>query len=183
MNENSLFAILLRSQWWVSGLVALGVIGVLRFLMPTPYAIAAALPFIGISAYVLSKRLRAPSGRRIAATLERLRAMPWSEFSAAVAAAYARQGYEVRRVDGGPADLALVRDGYTTLVACKRWKATRTGVEPLREFHAAASRREADERIYVAAGEVSDKARTFAAEHRVRLIEQGELARLLLKVR
>ena len=33
MNENSLFAILLRSQWWVSLLIAAALVGLLRFGM------------------------------------------------------------------------------------------------------------------------------------------------------
>lgn len=177
--ENSLFAILLRSQWWVSALVAAAVIGLLRFLMPTMYAVAAALPFVVITAYVVWQQLRAPSGKRIAGALERLRAMPWDEFAAALAKAYASEGYEVQRLASGQADLELARDGRKTLVACKRWKATRTGIEPVRELDGARKAREADECIYVAAGEITHQARAFAAERNVRLVEGAELARKL----
>jgi restriction system protein len=180
MNENSLFAILLRSQWWVSLLIAAALVGLLRFFMPTMYAVAAALPFLVVAAIVAWKQLRAPSGKRIAGTLDRLRAMPWHEFAAAVAAAYARQGYEVQRLDDGRADFALVRNGYTTLLACKRWKATRTGTEPLRELEAARSARDARESVYFAAGEVTAQARAFAAERNIRLVEAPELVRLLI---
>lgn len=179
VNENSLFAFLLRSQWWVSGLIALAVVGLLRFLMPTMYAVAAALPFIGIAVFVAWKQLRAPSGRRIAAALQRLRAMPWNEFVGAVAAAYARAGYEVQRLDGGQADFELARGGRKTLVACKRWKAVRTGIEPLRELEAARRAREAEECVYVATGEITGQARAFAAERNIRLLEGAELAKLL----
>lgn len=179
VNENSLFAFLLRSQWWVSALIALAVVGLLRFLMPTMYAVAAALPFIGIAVYVAWKQLRAPSGRRIAAALQRLRAMPWNEFVGAVAAAYARAGYEVQRLDGEQADFELARGGRKTLVACKRWKATRTGIEPLRELEAARRAREAEECVYVATGEITGQARAFAAERNIRLLEGAELAKLL----
>jgi restriction system protein len=179
MNQNSLFAILLRSPWWVSALVAAALIGLLRLLMPDLYAVAAALPFAAIAAYVGWKSLRAPSGRHIAGRLERLRGMPWPEFAAAVAAAYARQGYEVQRLDDARADFALVRNGYTTLVSCKRWKATRTGVDPLRELAAARDAREARECLYFAAGEITARARAFAGERNIRLLEGAELARLL----
>jgi restriction system protein len=179
IKENSLFAILLRSQWWVSVLIALAVIGVLRYLMPTMYAVAAALPFIGIAAYVAWKQLREPGGKRIARTLERLRAMPWDEFAGEMAKAYGREGYEVQRLGTGQADLELARAGRKTLVACKRWKATRTGVEPLRELEAARRKREANECIYVAAGEITAQARAFAAESKIRLMEGAELAKKL----
>lgn len=178
MNENSLFAILLRSQWWVSMLIAAALVGLLRFFMPTMYAVAAALPFIVIGGIVAWKQLRAPSGKRIAGTLERLRAMPWNEFAAAVGSAYSAQGYEVQRLDDARADFALVRNGYTTLVACKRWKATRTGTEPLRELDAARAALEARECIYFAVGEITAQARSFAAERNIRLVEGPELARI-----
>jgi restriction system protein len=66
-----------------------------------------------------------------------------------------------------------------TLVACKRWKAVRTGIEPLREFGAASRERGAHERAYVAAGEVTETARAFAAKEGIRLVQDEELARLL----
>lgn len=179
MNENSLFAMLLRSPWWVSALVAVAMIGLLRLLIPDIYAVAAALPFVVIALHVAWKALHAPSGKRIAGTLERLRALPWDEFAAAIGKAYEREGYEVRRIGDARADFALARNGYTTLVSCKRWKATRTGSEPLRDLDAARSAHDARDCVYVAAGEVTAQARTFAAERNVRLIDGAELARLL----
>jgi restriction system protein len=64
-------------------------------------------------------------------------------------------------------------------VDCKRWKATRTGIEPLREFHAAGEKSEAQDLIYVAAGEVTDNARAFAKQKSIRLIGDAELAELV----
>jgi restriction system protein len=177
--ENSLFAILLRSPWWVSALVAAALTGAMHFFLPAIYALAAALPFIVITLYVAWKQLRAPSAKRIAATLERLRGMPGEEFAAAMGEAYRREGYEVTRLAGGQADFEIARGGRKTLVACRRWKATRTGVEPLRELEAARRAREAHGCIYVAAGEITGQARAFAAQRNLRLVEGGELARLL----
>ena len=179
INENSLFAILLRSPWWLSLAIAVALAALLRLLMPTPYAVAAALPFAVVAAVVAWRRIRAPSGKRLRATLDRLRAMPWNDFAGAVASTYARQGYEVQRLDGAPTDFVLRRAGRTTLVSCKRWKATRTGIEPLRELDAERRPREADECIYFAAGEVTGQARAFAAERNIRLMDGDDLARLL----
>src|SRR5688500_4282995 len=61
------------------------------------------------------------------------------------------------------ADFELVQGWRSTLVACKRWKATRTGVEPLRALEAACRARKAQGGIYVAAGEVTAQAAAFAA--------------------
>ena len=180
LNENSLFAILLRSPWWASALGAAAVFGVTRMFLPAEFAVFAASPFFVIAAYVAWQQLRAPSGRSIAAKLERLRAMSWDEFSVALAAGYRREGFEVKRlVVGRPAgaDFELVQGSRSTLLACKRWKATRTGIEPLRELDDARRARELAGCIYVATGEVTAQARAFAAERGIRVLEGAELAR------
>ena len=178
MHENSLFAVLLRSPWWASALAALGLAGGLRLVIPTLYAVFAALPFAVIAAYVAWKQLRAPSAERIAATLERVRAMPWAEFSGAMEQAFRKEGYTVNRL-GAQADFELVQGWRSTLVGCKRWKATRTGIEPLRELDAARRKREAHGCIYVATGEITAQAAEFAAQKNIRLLHGAELARML----
>jgi restriction system protein len=115
----------------------------------------------------------------VAGTLEALRGMSWDEFSAALEAAWRRDGYEVKRLKNAAADLELGKSGRISLVACKRWKADRTGVEPLRELDAARHAREAQECIYVAAGGITDNARAFAARTNIRLLHDAELAALL----
>jgi restriction system protein len=144
------------------------------------YGIFAALPFLVISAYAAWQQLRAPSAERIAATLESLRARSWEEFSAALEAAFRRDGYVVSRLDAAGAELELTRSGRVSLVGCKRWKVARTGIEPLRELDAARRARDAHECIYVAAGEITDNARTFAAEKNIRLLHSADLAKLFL---
>ena len=178
MHDNSLFAVLLRSPWWVAGLVAAGAFGATRMLLSTQFALFAALPFAVITVYVAWKQLRAPSGRRIAATLEWLRAMSWDEFAQAIEKGFSRDGYTVQRLGGKGADFELVKDARSTLVSCKRWKATRTGIEPLRELEEARRAADAAACIYVATGEVTAQARAFAAERRIRVLEGAELARV-----
>jgi restriction system protein len=181
LSENSLFAILMRSPWWISFAISVAVFGLARLFVPTVYALIVPLPFVVIGAMAAWRQLRAPSAARIAATLDAIRAMSWEEFSAALEDAYRREGYAVTRVAGAAADFELAKSWQVTLVACKRWKATRTGVEPLRELEAAARAREAHERVYVAAGEITDTARAFAAEKKIRLLHDAELAQLLLR--
>ena len=184
MHSNSLFAVLLRSPWWVAGLVVAGTFGATRLFLPTEFAAFAAMPFAAIMAYVAWKQLRAPSGRRVARTLERLRAMSWDEFSDAIEKGFRRDGYTVKRLTAGRdpgADLELVQGSRSTLLACKRWKATRTGVEPLRALEEARralmEQGTAADCVYVATGEVTAQARAFAAAHRIRVLEGAELAR------
>jgi restriction system protein len=182
LHNNSLFAILLRSPWWVSFGVAAGLFALARLALPAAYAqyaIVVALPFVCIGGYVAWKQLQAPSAESVAARLEALRGLSWNEFSDALEAAFRRQGYEVERLRSDGADFALTRLGRVSIVSCKRWKVGRTGVEPLRELAAAGAAREAYECFYVAAGEVTDTARSFAAEHKIRLLHGAELATLL----
>ena len=182
MNRNSLFAMLLRSPWWVSGGISAALFTATRVVLPEQYGLYAfffALPFLIIAVHVAWKALRAPSESTIAATLDAVRALSWNDFSAALEAAYQGEGYGVSRLSGAGADFELTKGGRTTLVSCKRWKVARTGVEPLRELDAAKAAREAHEAVYVATGEVTANARTYAAEKKIQLLEDVELMRLV----
>jgi restriction system protein len=184
--ENSLFAILLRSPWWVSILLAAGVVAAGRLVVPEAYAlyaVFAALPFIVIGCVALWRQLRAPSAGRVANTLEAVRAMSWEDFSSALADALRDEGYTVSRLTGAAADFELAKAGRVSLVGCKRWKAARTGIDPLRDLYEAGRGREAHECIYVATGEITDGALAFAGKMNIRLIHGAELAKLLPRLR
>jgi restriction system protein len=176
--QNSLFAMLMRARWWVSAMVALGVFALARLILPEGFALFATLPFIVIAGVVAWKELRQPRGARLDAALEKLRAMSWEEFACGLEAGFGRQGYIVRRADG-VTDFELEKDGRVSLVCARRWKAARTGVEPLRELAAAGEKRGAGECVYVVAGELTEQARKLAGEKRVRLLEGAGLFALL----
>ena len=134
LNENSLFAILLRSPWWISFAIACAVTAVALALLPEAYRIFGAvtgLPFLVIGCIAAWKQWQAPSRARIDKTLAAVRAMSWAEFSRAIEAAYRRQGYGVSAISGSAADFEITKEGRTALVNCKRWKVARTGVEAL----------------------------------------------------
>ena len=180
--RNSLFAILLRSKWWVSILLAAAVFVVVRIFLPVGFALFAALPFAAIGIYAAFKQLKRPGAKRIAKTLERARALSLEGFCSELEDGFRREGYDAARGEGrneGGADVVLMHKGMLALVACKRWKAMRTGIEPLKEFDAATSARGAHIRMYVAVGEVTDNARAFAEEKKIRLLNEEDLARLL----
>jgi restriction system protein len=180
MHENSLFAVLMRSPWWVSLLVAMALAALLRLFLPIEFAVFGGLPFLVISMVVLWRQIRRPGPKRIAEALEKARALSANEFCAALEEGYRRRGFGVRRGEGA-ADLMLTYKGIVTLVGCRRWKAARTGIEPLREFDAATSEQNAHKRLYVATGEVSDSAREFAAKKGIGLVQEEELALLLVR--
>jgi restriction system protein len=179
MHKNSLFAILLRSPWWISLLVAGGIFAALRLVIPELYASFMALPFAVIGCYAAWQQLREPSAEAVGKKLEGARAMSSSEFTGALEAAFRRDGYDVTRLEKDEADLRLEKGGRVTLVACKRWKVARAGLEPLKLLLAAKHKHEAAGCVFVAAGEVTDNARGFAAENNIRLLHGAELAKLL----
>ena len=182
MNENSLFAILLRSSWWFSFAIAGTVTAIAIALLPEAYRIfgtVTGLPFLVIGGIAAWKQFQAPSIARIDNTLAAVRAMSWVEFSRAIEAAYRRQGYGVSAFSGTAANFEITKDGRTALVNCKRWKVAHAGVEALHDLHAMKEARNAHECIYVAAGEITDNARTFAIKHSIKLVGGPELARLL----
>jgi restriction system protein len=181
MHENSLFAILLRSRWWISFAVGFGLFAVVRLIIPDTYAVMVPIPFVVIGCVVAWRQLRAPNTARVAERLEALRAMSWREFSAALEAAYRREGYAVRRLEGGAADLALERDGKRTLVSAKRWKVARAGTELLRALTDVPRAESEVERVFIAAGEVSEQARTYAKANAIRIVEGPELATLVAR--
>jgi restriction system protein len=182
LNENSLFAILLRSSWWISFAIAGTVTAIALALLPEPYklyGVPSGLPFWVIGCMAAWKQLQAPSTTRIDRTLAAVRAMSWAEFSRVMEAAYRRQGYAVNAIVGTAADFEITKEGRTALVYCKRWKVARTGVEALSDLHAMKEARNAHECIYVAAGEITENARAFAVKHGIKFVGGAELARLL----
>lgn len=180
MNPNSLFAILLRKPWWVSAAIA-AVISLFSWLaLPTQWIIvgaSAALPFIILALITGWRRLRTPGEGRIAETEDRLRAMNWPQLAEAVTQAWKRDGYEVVAVNETGVDFEVAKGGRRGLISARRWKAARLGIEPLRELDAARDRREVRDGWYLVTGEVTEAARSFAAKHRIVLVEGVELAR------
>ncbi|MBX3654228.1 MAG: restriction endonuclease [Ramlibacter sp.] len=181
MAPNSLFAILLRSPWWISLLVALGLAMAARALLPENYwafGAMGAFPFLCIAVVAGWRQMRAPSSQRTQAILSAVAGMPWRDFARALETAFTRDGYTVTRMDGA-ADMVLSRAGSTTLVCAKRWKAARHGEDALQALQAAATAKEASACIYIALGELSDQATRIARQQGVQLMQGPELLQLL----
>ena len=188
MSPNSLFAILLRSPWWISfalvGLFSLAAAAVL----PREYLFAGILgtfPFFAVGCVAAWRQWRAPSAARMAAAHAQIESLPWRGFADALEAAWRTGGHTVERLaPGGAADFALTKDGHTLLASARRWKAATHGVEPLRDLHAAMKARDAASGVYVVTqGQLSDTARTFARDHGISVLQDEGVARLLLNQR
>src|SRR5450830_1725599 len=113
--KRSLFAILSRSPWWLSVLIAAALFMVVRQFMPDYAALASTLPFLGIAGYAGWRQSRVPNSERVVEVLAALRAMSWQEFAAIMEAAFRSDGYAVAVLTRGAADFELRKDGRFAL--------------------------------------------------------------------
>jgi restriction system protein len=182
MAKKSLFAVLLRSPWWVSALIAV-VVGLLGFaLLPETLRVGGALsglPFIVIAGIAAVRQWPLPSAARVDETRVAVASMPWPAFAALLEQAFRRDGYSVERRQTGGVDFVLERKGRSTLVCARRWKSAHVGLEALRVLQAARDAAEATDTLYIGLGTVSDNAVPFAAEHRIAVWQAAELAHAL----
>lgn len=185
MARNSLFAVLLRSPWWISFALVLVIALASGALLPAqyvPFGVMGGFPFLVIGVIAASRQLRAPSEAEVTRILEALAAMPWSDFATALERAYQAQGYAVSRLQGEGADLQLVKAGRTTLVSAKRWKAINQGVDAVRALESARTRLDASQCVYICIAGVGDHAQRFANKNQVEILGGPALAALMRPV-
>ncbi len=179
MAEGSLFAVLLRSPWWYSALIATLIVSVSLLLVGGKFLIfglAAAFPFIAIACYAVFRQLQRPGSKRVQEVAALARKMPARDIAARIATAYEANRYDSERFSGNAADLELTRGSKKILLCAKRFKAANTGVEPLKQLVAAGEKAEATSYLYVTLGAVSDAARDFAHKHDIEFIRHEALA-------
>lgn len=183
MNERSLFAVLLRSPWWVSLLIGLMTSLLAHALLQSEFAwvvTMGALPFLAIAAIAAWRQWRAPAAAQLDAALERAAAQNWRDFSARMEAIYAGEGYVVTRIAGEAADFRLERQGQLVLLSCRRWKAVSHGVDALQRLQRACAQQDA-RGVFLSLVPVSDAARRYATDAGLQLLHGTDLARLLLR--
>lgn len=182
MAKKSLFAVLLRSPWWVSALIAL-VVGLLGFaLLPDTLRVGGALsgfPFMVIACIAAWRQWPLPSAARVDQTRLAVATMAWPAFASLLEQAFRRDGYSVERRQTEGVDFVLERKGRSMLVCARRWKSAHVGLEALRSLQAARDAAEAPDALYIGMGAVSDNAAPFAAEHRIAVWQTAELAHAL----
>jgi restriction system protein len=174
MAPNSLFAVLLRNPWWISFLLAAVISLLCAALLPKElvvFGILGVIPFLVIGFIALKRQWNAPSSAAIEAERARLGGLSWRDFSAELEAKFAKQGYAVERLAGGKADGAadfrLTKNGQTTIVAAKRYKAATHGVDALEALVGEREALGADKAIYVCLGALSEQAQKYAKDNQV----------------
>lgn len=185
MAKNSLFAVLLRSPWWVSLSIA-AVMGLAAMALLPPSWRAAGVfsgfPFIVLAAMAAWKQWQVPNAARVEQTRQAVSTMAWPAFSQLLEEAFQRDGYSVQRGQAGrndAVDFVLERQGRRMVVSARRWKQARTGLETLRALQVARDAAEAPDALCIGLGPLTDTARPFAAEHRVKIWQLPEIAQAL----
>jgi restriction system protein len=179
MAKNSLFAILLRSPWWISIAIAVAIGAVAAALLPDGWRVAGAVsgfPFAVVGVIAFVKQWHRPSAAQVERAQAALSTMAWAEFAALLEKAFVRDGYTVQRRKSDAYDFELERQGRRMLVSAKRWKSARTGLEALRALQAARESAEAADALYIGLGELSENAVPFAAQQRIAVWQAAELA-------
>lgn len=183
MASNSLFAVLLRSPWWISIAIAAVLALVATALLPADYRAAgvlSTLPFVVIGIMAARRQWRLPSKAEVARTTQAVSAMAWPAFAQRLEETFRRDGFAVQRLSTPAADFEIERQGRRMLVCARRWKSARIGLEVLRALQAAREAGDVSDALCICLGELTDNARPFAAEHRITIWQSTELAQALL---
>jgi restriction system protein len=183
MSEKSLFAVLLRSPWWISFLLVAVIALLAGALLPKEYAgvgMLGGFPFFVIGCMAMWRQRNLPSAAEVEKGMSMLSSIGWRDFSALLETAFTRQGYTVKHLNGA-ADMQLEKRGVLTVVSAKRWKAAALGVESLRELVAVRDALEARNCVCITLGQVSAKANEYAEQNRITLISDADLVALTAK--
>ena len=177
--KNSLFAILLRSSWWISFAIAGALSLIAMALLPEAYRVVGALssfPFVVIGVIALRRQWNLPGSQEIAQTAQTLSALNWQSFAALAQAALEETGRVVRPHQGAGAEFVIHDNGGCRLVSARRWKSARLGVEPLRELMGAFDAAGARGGIMICLGEITEPARKLAQSSAIDIWGASELA-------
>ena len=185
--QNSLFAILLRSPWWMSFAIAIAFIALSKALLSDQYwafGAIGSLVFIVIGVMALVKQWGQLSTAQVQTILEKISAMSWPDFSVKLEQALKSDGYTVQKIEvgggqGASADFLATKKGRSTIISAKRWKAAKIGAEPLQALSKAGDERQAAECLYIGLGQLNEAAMAFAKSNNIKFMQGDALARLL----
>lgn len=127
------------------------------------------------------RKLRARKFNRIATAQEpgvAIRTLTWEQFENMVGEAFRKQGFTVQETDKGPdggVDLVLRKGREVFLVQCKQWRASKMGVQVVRELYGVMSARGATGGFVVTSGTYTSDAWRFAKGTNLHLIDGKRL--------
>ena len=167
--------------WWVADTAALNPLA--QVVRPFVQWIGYGFAFLFLLSAFFSFLTQVIRGKRFDATksIAEIRGLTWRQFETFIGEYFRRQGYLVVETPEGAdngIDLVLRKDGEKTYVQCKHWKANHVGVEKVRELLGSMTAGGAQNGIFVASGNYTQPAVSFARECGIRLIDGAELATL-----
>lgn len=113
--------------------------------------------------------------------------MSWREFELLVGEAFRLQGYQVTESGGGGpdggVDLRLRRGKETFLVQCKQWRATRVGVDVVRQLYGVMAAEGSSGGFVVTSGQFTPDAQAFATGRNIKLVDGTRLYGLIQQAR
>lgn len=108
------------------------------------------------------------------------------QFELVTAEIYRRQGYLVEVSSGmgadGGVDVKLIRDGTTTLVQCKQWKAWKIKVPAIREFYGVLISEGAQRGVFISTANYTRDCREFAEGKPIDLLSRPDIDQLVKAV-
>lgn len=112
--------------------------------------------------------------------------MSWREFELLVGEVFQMQGYQVAENGGsgadGGIDLVLRRVDQKFLVQCKHWKSVSVGVGVIRELFGVLTAKGDASGFVITSGYFTEKAKIFAQDVKVTLIDDAQLYDLIAQV-
>ncbi|ROH86413.1 restriction endonuclease [Stagnimonas aquatica] len=145
-----------------------------QYLLPAAFGFGAVIA--AIKAFQSRKRYEqtAEIGQRAG-----LLNMSWPQFEQLVAEHFRRRGYAVSVVGRGGADggvdVELRKGSELLLVQCKQWRATKVGVDVVRELYGVIAARGASGGYVVSSGQFTADAEAFAQGRNIELVNGEQL--------
>ncbi|HHA18652.1 MAG TPA: restriction endonuclease [Methylophaga sp.] len=157
-----------------------GLATVLQYILPCVFCIGAITSiFERKKRSSLFNSASSNSGKKV------LDDISWQDFELLVGEYFRHKGYSVEECGGngpdGGVDIILRKDGETTLVQCKQWKALKVGVKIVREIYGVMAAEGAEHGYVVTSGRFTSNAIKFAEGREIVLIDGNGLNRLIQK--
>jgi restriction system protein len=185
MSERSLFALLLRSPWWVSFLLAGAISLAAAALLPDAYKIAGLLcsfPFVVIGLLAAWRQRNVVSAEQALALHQTLAKMHWRDFLPLITKSFIQQGYTVTLLNHSLADFSIHQKGQTTLVCAKRWKAAAWGMDHLQALVAQREEHQAIRLVCVSLQSLPKSLQSFTIQNRIDWLSDQALWALVAPV-
>lgn len=115
-----------------------------------------------------------------------INSITWDQFELVIAEIFRRNRYTVEVSSGlgsdGGVDVKAMRDGLTTLVQCKYWRAWKVSVKSIREFYGVLVSEGAHRGIFVTTGKYTKDCREFAAGKPIELLSRPDIEQMVKSV-